>query len=135
MPLFPHYRVASSRDDLFRANKPFKQLTKIILVRHGRTDYNEKHWGDAEGKGRLTDYGHKQAQAIAEKYATTDIDAIYCSPLMRCQQTISYLADTLNKEIVIDKRLTECQAFAVQDKPFDCSTIQRGYNRPIDGVS
>ncbi len=34
--------VVSSRDEIFEMNKPYGQLTKVIFVRHGRTDYNER---------------------------------------------------------------------------------------------
>jgi len=135
LSLFPSYRIAWSRDDIFRANKPFKQLTKIILIRHGRTDYNEQHKADPEGKSVLTSYGHQQAQAIADHYGTVQIDAIYCSPFARCQQTIAPLADRLHKEIILDKRLGECHAPARQDKhASEREPIQRWAWKPIDGV-
>lgn len=38
--------VLSSREEMFQYSKDFKTLTKIIFVRHGRTDYNDKGRGD-----------------------------------------------------------------------------------------
>lgn len=50
-------KVVGSLEEIYQCNKPTKQLTKIILMRHGRTDYNEKKWIDClpADKSRLTD--------------------------------------------------------------------------------
>ncbi len=55
--------VVSSRDEIFEANKPYKQLTKLIFVRHGRTDYNGKKV-DVIGKAKLIDEGYIHAENI-----------------------------------------------------------------------
>lgn len=124
--------VVGSREEIFTINKAHKQLTKIILVRHGRTDYNEKKRWDSEGKAQLTELGLQQAQKIAELYKETDIDAIYSSPLSRCQATITPLADQTWLDIQTDTRLREVVAPHVQDQPFDCGSISRN-DDPIGG--
>ena len=126
--------VVGTRDEIFRHNQPHQQITKIILVRHGRTDYNDKHWGDSLGndKARLNELGLQQAQAIADKLADTPVDVIYSSPLTRCIDTISPLATKLGQEIQTDERLREIDMPGFWEQEFDCTTWR--YNdQPIDG--
>ena len=47
--------VVSSREEIYEANKPYGQLTKVIFVRHGETDYNVEKIHDHEGKAMLTE--------------------------------------------------------------------------------
>ncbi len=117
--------VVGSREEIFQYNKDFKQLTKIIFVRHGRTDYNEKHWWDPEGKGKLTELGKAQANKIAEIYANHNIDYIYSSPLQRCIDTITPLAESKGLEIHQDNRITDHQNPSIQDKEFHCHLLKR----------
>lgn len=124
------YLVLGGRDEIFRANKAHKQLTKIILVRHGRTDYNEKKRGDSAGKARLTADGHKQSIQIVSGLASHEIDAVYSSPLQRCLDTIQPFVTDRDITVQTDDRLREISAPAVQDKPFDCGTIIWG-NDPV----
>lgn len=58
--------VTGSKEEIFTLNKPFKNLTKIILIRHGRSDYNEMGLQDSDNKAVLSDLGKKQAKEIAE---------------------------------------------------------------------
>lgn len=116
----------------FDGQQPWKTLTKIIFVRHGRTDYNDKHLADYEGKAQLTDLGAQQAQDVATSYADTNVDVIYSSPLQRCQDMITPLAQQKNLSLRIDERLREHISPALQDQPFDCHTITRD-EHPIDG--
>lgn len=46
-------KVVGSLEELYQANKAKKQITKIILLRHGRSDYNELRILDSEDKARL----------------------------------------------------------------------------------
>lgn len=40
--------VVSSREEIYEMNKPYGQLTKVIFVRHGQTDYNAERKHDHE---------------------------------------------------------------------------------------
>jgi len=44
-----------------------KNITKHILIRHGRTDFNEKKFYDGRWDSILNDLGQKQAQNVAEQ--------------------------------------------------------------------
>jgi broad specificity phosphatase PhoE len=88
-------KVIGSRDELFKLNKPFAQLTKFILIRHGRTDYNDKKLVDYHNKARLTDLGKQQAQDLINKLADHKVDVIYSSPFDRCMETIRPYAEAM----------------------------------------
>ena len=72
-------------------------MTKIILVRHGETEWNQ---GEERFRGRadlaLTPRGIKQAQAAARRLAQEGITAVYSSPLKRAWQTAQNIAEPLN---------------------------------------
>lgn len=64
----------------------------LYIVRHGNPDYV---------RDRLTDLGHRQAEACAEDMLELSIDDIYSSPYMRAQETAAHLADKLSKKVEI----------------------------------
>jgi broad specificity phosphatase PhoE len=73
-------------------------LTRIVLIRHGRTEWNE---GDGERfRGRadldLSEFGVEQAKLTADRIAGWPISAIYSSPLRRALSTAEILASTVN---------------------------------------
>jgi len=123
--------VIWSRDELFLKNKPYKQLTKIIFVRHGRTDYNDEWRHDHEGSAKLVDFGWEQAHTLAKKYKNQDIAAVYSSPLQRCVDTVTPLSAQKDIEMTIDERISEIRIPKSQDQLFDCSSIVRN-DLPID---
>ena len=56
---------------------------RIILIRHGDPNYE---------KDCLTELGHKQAAAAAQRLLSEDIDEIYSSPQGRAFQTAEYFS-------------------------------------------
>jgi len=78
---------------------------EIIIVRHGESEANKA--GTTGGDTDLTREGRLQAQGLAERLAGLGIEAIYCSPLKRTSQTAQPLADNINKQLIIDKRIAE----------------------------
>jgi len=72
-------------------------LTRIVIIRHGQTAWNE---GDGERfRGRadieLDQKGINQAKATATRIAQWKIDAIYSSPLKRTLNTAETVAEPL----------------------------------------
>ena len=87
-----------------RAPKP----TEIILIRHGQSSANSA--GILAGRDpsvRLTDLGRSQAKDLAQRLKTVKIDRIYSSPLTRCLETITPLANELGKKIKTDDSFIE----------------------------
>ena len=98
--------------------------TKIIFVRHGRTDYNELGLFDCEDKARLVEEGKQQAEEIAKIFADEKITAIYSSPLTRCIETITPLAEKHGISIQKRDELREIHAPKLQDTKFDCHNFK-----------
>ncbi len=67
--------------------------TTFYFVRHGETEYNRL--GIMQGRGvnmGLNETGKAQAKVLAERFAMTDLDVIYTSPLRRAQETANAIA-------------------------------------------
>ena len=78
---------------------------KIYLVRHGEVISNAlKHYN--EDSDDLTELGIKQAEELREKIKTIEIDAIFCSPLLRAKHTASIINEN-HKPIIYDDRIKE----------------------------
>ena len=84
-----------------------KQNTKIILVRHGETDYNKA----ARYQGRLdvplNKRGITQAQRLSNCLKNIPVDIIVSSPLQRALVTAKICAAHRNCKVRVDNRLLE----------------------------
>ena len=74
-------------------------MTRFIIVRHGRTEWNrvEKFRGRADIG--LDEVGVKQAEAAAKRMAAWPISAIYSSPLRRASTTAEIIAGWLGLKV------------------------------------
>jgi probable phosphoglycerate mutase len=82
---------------LFKYNRPrfiaYKEapVLRIILVRHGQTDWNDGAAAGEHFRGRidiaLNATGIAQAKSVANCLALVDVKAIYASPLQRAMDT------------------------------------------------
>jgi broad specificity phosphatase PhoE len=61
--------------------------TRILLVRHGETDFNLTHRFQGRIDIPLNEEGKNQAQALALALKDESLTAIYSSPLMRARET------------------------------------------------
>src|SRR3989339_1804616 len=73
---------------------------KIILVRHAESLKNAGLWQRGT-KNRLSQNGEKQAKELAEKLKNRKIDCIYCSPTIRCKQTLEEILKIRDDEMLI----------------------------------
>lgn len=67
---------------------------KIVLLRHGQTDFNMK--GIVQGSGvdsNLNANGHQQAEAFFHAYRQYGFDKLYTSALKRTHQTVRHFID------------------------------------------
>ena len=53
---------------------------------------NRNEWQGAADERPLTDLGRKQAEIIAERLGSQEVDAVFSSPAARCQQSLEPLA-------------------------------------------
>jgi probable phosphoglycerate mutase len=81
---------------------------KLVLVRHGQTDFNVKHRLPGQLPGiSLNAEGQREAAATAHALAALPLSAIVASPLERTLETASYLNEGRGLEIVHDRDLLD----------------------------
>ena len=82
---------------------------ELILVRHGRTQWNQI--GKVQGRTDvpLDEVGREQASLIARRLSTLKVDAIYSSPLSRAYDTAKAIAAFHDCGIRMAQELTEIQ--------------------------
>jgi len=73
-------------------------MTRLILVRHGETEWNRVERFRGRMDIELNERGRLQAQAVASRLSTWRIEAIYSSPLKRALQTAQPLARACGRE-------------------------------------
>ncbi|MEM7593753.1 MAG: histidine phosphatase family protein [Cyanobacteria bacterium P01_A01_bin.83] len=91
-----------------------KSATRVFLVRHGHTTYNEqeRYQGNSD-YSVLTDQGEQNAFATGLALQQFNFDAIYTSPLTRAQQTVQSMVSAWEQTqpnpapILIEPKLTE----------------------------
>lgn len=82
-------------------------MKKIIIVRHGQTNWNILGKVQGQEDIELNEIGKEQAKKLASKLTKEKIDIIYTSDLKRSYQTAKIISDTINSNIIIDKNLRE----------------------------
>ncbi len=86
-------------------------MARIILVRHGKTDWNrELRIQGGSSDTSLNDEGRQQAENMALRLSQRSIQAIYSSPLKRALETAESIARPHNIEVVVEKSLREIEA-------------------------
>lgn len=74
-------------------------MTRLILVRHGRTEWNRVERFRGRTDIELDAVGIRQAEATAERLSSWSIAAIYSSPLRRALVTANIVAQRCNLEV------------------------------------
>jgi broad specificity phosphatase PhoE len=81
---------------------------KLVLVRHGQTDYNVQHLLPGQLPGiPLNEEGRREAQATAESLRDLPLTAIVASPLERTLETAAYVNTGRGLEIRHDRDLLD----------------------------
>ena len=86
---------------------------RIILARHGETDYNKNKMVQGHTDIPLNEEGIRQGIAAGKKIEGYKIDIAYSSNLVRAYDTARYMLDNSNSEdnkklpVIKDKRLIE----------------------------
>lgn len=80
-------------------------MTKLLLTRHGETDWNLEGRWQGHADRPLNELGRRQALELA---ASLDVvDVVYSSDLARARETAEIVAGRLGLEVVLDARLRE----------------------------
>ena len=82
-------------------------IERVLLIRHGQTDWNANgRWQGILPIG-LNDVGRTQAETLAIYLARRPIGSIYCSPLPRALDTARALGQAVGVVPEVDERLQE----------------------------
>ncbi len=115
----------------------------LYIMRHGRTDWNEKHKLQGRTDIPLNTNGRQMAEKAREEYADVHFDVCYCSPLIRARETAEIVLRGRNIPIIPDERLVEMSFGACEgmeysfDKPgspiADLFLHPEKYTEPVEG--
>jgi broad specificity phosphatase PhoE len=81
--------------------------TRLILIRHGETDWNVEGRYQGQADPPLNQRGLAQARQLAQKLRGVGLDVLYSSPLRRALQTARILAEALDVPLHTEPRLME----------------------------
>ena len=79
----------------------------ISFVRHGETAHNREGRFQGRADVELSARGLEQVARLATRLSTSEIAAVYSSPLARARQTAMAIAAVAGCEVEIDDRLIE----------------------------
>lgn len=82
-------------------------MTRLLLVRHGETDWNAQRRHQGQTDIPLNVLGRQQAQAVGDRLKGETIDIIYASDLERAMETAQAIAAYHDLPIHEDSRLRE----------------------------
>lgn len=80
---------------------------RLILLRHGRTAWNDTGRAQGHADVELDRVGHEQAAAAAPYLSSLEPAALWCSDLARARQTCGYLERATGLPVKYDARLRE----------------------------
>lgn len=82
-------------------------MARILLVRHGETEWNKAHRNEGHRDNSLTTVGLQQAKALSQRLSKQKINVIYSSDLKRAVHTAEIIALEHNAELVTCEELRE----------------------------
>jgi 2,3-bisphosphoglycerate-dependent phosphoglycerate mutase len=108
--------------------------TRIILARHGETDWNRERRWQGHSDRPLNDTGREQAETLAAQLADEPIAAVYSSDLVRAHETARIVAERLGLDVVAVPGLRE-RRFGSWEGLHDVEVERRfpGIHSPPDG--
>ncbi|MDJ0661548.1 MAG: histidine phosphatase family protein [Crocosphaera sp.] len=80
---------------------------KLIIVRHGETEWNTQNRVTGQLDSPLTPKGIQQADAIANRLCRFQFSSFYSSDLGRAVQTANIIAEICGKNVIFDSQLRE----------------------------
>ena len=92
---------------------------KLLLVRHGQTDWNLNQRFQGQSDVQLNEAGRQQATALAKRLAHDHIDVLFTSDLQRAHGTANIIAAHHACKIRVDARLREINFGAWEGLTYD----------------
>ncbi|MFQ5861090.1 MAG: histidine phosphatase family protein, partial [Dehalococcoidia bacterium] len=100
---------------------------KLLLVRHGETDWNRQGKFQGHSDAGLTTLGTRQAQAVAQALGHYHPSALYSSPLLRAMQTAELIGRALGLEVTVLEGLKEADLGELEG--LDSQTMRARYGQ------
>lgn len=82
-------------------------MTCFVLIRHGTTDHTGHTLSGRLQEVELNERGREEAAELPRRLASLPPDLLCCSPLMRCRQTATPLAETFRLNLRLMPELEE----------------------------
>ena len=82
-------------------------MTRLLLVRHGETDWNADGRLQGQTDRPLSDFGRRQASRLADELAAEDFEAVYSSDLARARETAEIVGARVGLPVMFDPDLRE----------------------------
>ena len=92
---------------------------KLILVRHGETEWNIRNRVQGQKGVPLNKKGKEQAKKVALRLKNEQIDVIYCSDLKRAKQTAAEIAKFHKVSLIYTKILRERSFGRIEGIPIE----------------
>jgi broad specificity phosphatase PhoE len=82
-------------------------VTRLLLVRHGETDWNAEGRLQGQTDRPLSELGRRQARRLAEDLPREQLEAIYSSDLARARETAEIVGERVGLPVELDPNLRE----------------------------
>ena len=79
----------------------------LYIIRHGKTDWNERHKLQGRTDIPINAEGRRMAEEAASACKDVHLDVCYCSPLIRARETAQIVLKGRGVPILYDDRLRE----------------------------
>ena len=99
---------------------------RLILVRHGETDWNKERRVQGLSNLGLNETGRKQAEALARALKNERVEAIYASPLRRAHETAYAISRFHRVEVTTVDGLKELDVGEVDGMTYEEMRIHHG---------
>lgn len=102
-------------------------MLRLLLIRHGETDWNRDRRIMGRQEIGLNETGRQQALATQTALSRFSLDAMFSSPICRTRETAQILNEGRKLEIHYDERLVEIDYGAWIGKTFEEVRAMPGY--------
>lgn len=102
------------------------------LVRHGLTLWNVERRYQGHSDQKLLSGTASGLETLRKEIQGVSISTVYCSDLIRCQETLAYIRPDLNHIAIFDDRLREMNFGQWEGQTYDMLKGDRLYRNWID---
>jgi broad specificity phosphatase PhoE len=99
--------LSQQTERLAGSDVPGRDVTKVLLVRHGATEWNHTKRAQGHADIELDEEGRQQARHVANELAGYDIAAVYSSDLKRALDTAAPIAAAHRVGVTADPAFRE----------------------------